>query len=451
MTSPAVPLGTVTAMESSESRTWYIYCHTAPNGKRYIGQTRTDPEVRWGKGRGYSSQQYFKRAIDKYGWDNIEHAVLCSVSNQEYANFLEQWFIEKWDTTNPSKGYNCSKGGAGPTGVTWDDERKQAFSEYMTGENNPMYGRSHSEETRARISEKLCGRKLSPEDRAYRTSIILAANKRRQTPIRQLDMDGNEVATYPSFSAATKATGYNHSSLCNCCLGKIDTAYGYKWEYVDEEKRRLADERRKREDMRRFNEPSNNLWVIQCDLDGNEIARFKSMAEASRATGVKRHVIADCCHGGLGSYGDYGWRFAGNNAKPDRGMPVMQLDLDGNEIARFDSLDDACAATGFHRSALLNCCKGRSSKSYGYLWRFIGEEPPSNRIGARSAVTQLDLDGNEIANYSSLADAMKATGCDRHRIVECCNGLRESYRDYRWQYSDKTQTTANQPDNGLFY
>lgn len=438
------------ATESSANRTWYIYCHTAPNGKRYIGQTRTVPEVRWRNGHGYATQPYFKRAIDKYGWDNIKHVVLCSVSNQEYADFLEQWFIEKWDTTNPDKGYNCAKGGAGPTGVTWDDERKRAFSEYMSGESNPMYGRHHSPETIALMSKNRRGKKLTPEERAFRTAIILEANRKRQTPIRQLNMDGSVIATYPSFSAATKATGYNHSSICNCCLGKIDSAYGYKWEYVDEERRRLADERRIREDRRRFNEPSNGLWVIQSDLDGNEIARFKSMAEASRKTGVKRSVISDCCHGNHGSYGDYAWSFAGNGTKPKKGLPVVQLDLEGNEVARYDSLDEACNATGFHRSALLNCCKGRSKKSYGYVWKFIGEEPSSNRVSAHTGVVQLDIDGNEIARYASLTAAMRATGHDRHRINECCKGLKESYKGFRWRYDEAEQTTTNQPAHGLF-
>lgn len=76
------------------------------------------PEKRWQNGRGYSGQQYFKRAIDKYGWDNIDHVVLCSVSSKENADFLERWFIKKYDTTNSDRGYNCSKGGAGPLGVT---------------------------------------------------------------------------------------------------------------------------------------------------------------------------------------------------------------------------------------------------------------------------------------------------------------------------------------------
>ena len=33
---------------------WKLYCHTFPNGKKYIGITKQDPARRWGKdGNGY--------------------------------------------------------------------------------------------------------------------------------------------------------------------------------------------------------------------------------------------------------------------------------------------------------------------------------------------------------------------------------------------------------------
>ena len=390
------------------------------------------------------------KAIEKYGWDNFEHIILCTVSTKEEADFLEQWFIEKYDTFNPEHGYNLTKGGGGVCGCTWDEDRRNLRSQMISGEGNPMYGRHHTEECRKRMSEARRGKPVSQEMRQFRTNILLEANKKRQVPIRQIDLDGNVVATYEGFSEATKATGFSHSSICNCCLGKINSAYGFRWEYVDEDRRKAANKRREREDMRRHNEPSNNLCVIQYDLDGNELARFNSISQASRETGTKRSVIADCCHGNHNSYGDYKWKFAGSGRKPDAGLPVRQLDLNGVEVARYDSLDDACERTGFHRSALLNCCKGRSRKSYGFRWEFIGEAPPSNRMSARVGVIQMDEDGNELCRYTSLADAMRATGHDRHRIAECCKGERQAYKGFKWRYCDAKPNDSNQPVCGLF-
>lgn len=366
------------------SRTWYIYCHTSPSGKRYIGQTRNDPEARWSNGRGYSTQPYFKRAIDKYGWDNIEHVVLCSVSNQEYADFLEQWFIEKWDTTNSDKGYNCAKGGAGPTGVMWDDERKKAFSEYMTGENNPMYGRHHSPETIALMSKNRRGKEVSPEMREFRTNVLLEANKKRRIPIRQLDLDGNVIRTFPGMGEMEAETGFSHSCVWRVCRGKADTAYGFKWEYVDSELRKEAK---------------------------------KELAERT---------------------------------KP--GVPVIQLDLAGNEIARFGSMTEAQRKTGLNRNKIGACCYGEQETYAGFIWR-LERQAKRKKTGRKSlpvSVVQLDLDGNEIARFSSLKQAMDSTGHDRHRITECCQGKRDHYCGFRWRYDESDSKTSKQPASGLF-
>lgn len=93
-----------------------IYRHIFPNGKSYIGQCRGETIIdagrhRWMKGEGYKGQKVYN-AIKKYGWDNIQHEILVVAYSQEEANEKEIYYIEKYDTTNDSKGYNVSKGGS---------------------------------------------------------------------------------------------------------------------------------------------------------------------------------------------------------------------------------------------------------------------------------------------------------------------------------------------------
>lgn len=428
-------------MGETPKRTFYIYCHTAPNGKRYIGQTCQEPERRWSNGHGYDTQQHFKRAIDKYGWDNFEHVVLCSVSSKDDADFLERWFIAKYDTCNPDKGYNHALGGAGNTGGTWDDDRKMAFSEHMSGEGNPMYGRHHSPETIALISERRKGKPVSPEMREYRTNILLKANKEKRIPVRQCDLDGKLIATYAGVSEVEAALGFSHSSIWKVCRGEMDKAFGYKWEYVDDELRQEAE-------LRRAARPTGGTSVIQYSLDGTELARFKSLSAAERETGIHRDGISDCIHSGSETYGGYVWRFDGEQQGDADKTAVVQLDKHGKRIAEYGSLVEASSRTGVPRYLIRRCCRGVKKSAGGFVWEFMDEAMRTNAPKAHVAVVQFDMDGNEVARFTSIKAAMDATGHDRHRISECCQGRRESYRDYRWRYAE--QAESNEPVSGLF-
>lgn len=68
-----------------------IYCHVFPNGKRYIGQTKQEVNKRFGtNGINYAGDCiYLWNAIQKYGWDNIEHIILLEGLTAEEANFWE--------------------------------------------------------------------------------------------------------------------------------------------------------------------------------------------------------------------------------------------------------------------------------------------------------------------------------------------------------------------------
>lgn len=259
------------------SRTWYIYCHTAPNGKRYIGQTCQEPEKRWANGHGYKGQQHFKRAIDKYGWDNFKHVVLCTVSSKENADFLEQWFIEKWDTFNPEHGYNHTKGGGGCPGhkpspetleklraanagrsptkeqrrqisetlkrryangeivaVGMSEEARKRMSESRTGSGNPMYGKTHTKEAARRIKEFHTGRKRSDETKQKISEARYASEKIPRRAVNQYTPDGVLVAQYRSIKEASIATDTVSQQIRGCCTHLHWQAKGFLWRYQDQ-------------------------------------------------------------------------------------------------------------------------------------------------------------------------------------------------------------------------
>lgn len=134
-----------------------VYKHTLPkefskksNDMVYIGITSQKPERRWQNGLGYTYNQYFYRAIKKYGWDNFKHEILFSGLSLNQANKKEIELISFYDSTNRSKGYNLQTGGS--ERYHYSDEIIEKLKESHAGKNNGMYGKSHTENTRHLMS-----------------------------------------------------------------------------------------------------------------------------------------------------------------------------------------------------------------------------------------------------------------------------------------------------------
>lgn len=91
---------------------WCVYMHEhRATGQKYIGITEHKPTKRWQNGRGYKQHPRFYSAIQKYGWDAFRHEILFTDLTKEEAERLEAHLIDKYQTRNPAKGYNCEGGG----------------------------------------------------------------------------------------------------------------------------------------------------------------------------------------------------------------------------------------------------------------------------------------------------------------------------------------------------
>lgn len=92
----------------------YIIRNTV-NNKVYIGQTRTNVEQRWKEHLRHAQygDQVINRAMKKHGVDKfyIETLEICSI---ELLDYREMYYIDLYDSTDKSKGYNVSIGGNTP-------------------------------------------------------------------------------------------------------------------------------------------------------------------------------------------------------------------------------------------------------------------------------------------------------------------------------------------------
>ena len=198
--------------------TFCVYKHTAPNGKTYVGITSINPQRRWNNGTGYSAQPLFYRAILKYGWENIEHEVVCSGLTQEEASSLEKELIAKYKSNDSRFGYNITSGGFG--GAT---------------------GYKNSDETRKKKSESAKVAWDRPSKHPKKLPVVNGVKQRKgytglghkKTPIVQKTLDGEYVRTWNSMCEIEKTLGIPTGRMSECCHGKRLSTQGYKWSFAE--------------------------------------------------------------------------------------------------------------------------------------------------------------------------------------------------------------------------
>lgn len=197
--------------------------HISPSNKVYIGITKQSVHKRWGKdGKRYlekrKSGEYihtaFARAILKYGWDQFEHRILFENLSLLEANMIEEDLTSYYRKVNQS--YNAKDGGD---------------------------GRNVSKETKEKHRKALLERWANKDYKDSHITHLLEVGKNTRfsadnhpdcrRAVVQFSLDNEFVAEYSSATEAGKAIHRKREGIKDCCNGKQNTAYGYKWKYKD--------------------------------------------------------------------------------------------------------------------------------------------------------------------------------------------------------------------------
>lgn len=119
-----------------------VYMHkNKTNDKVYIGITSQIPQRRWRNGTNYYGNQYFNRAIKKYGWhEGFEHIIIKDNLSKSEAEDLEVKLIKEYKSTDRKHGYNIEKGGS--SSGKHSKETIKKISESQKGVKNHMYGKT---------------------------------------------------------------------------------------------------------------------------------------------------------------------------------------------------------------------------------------------------------------------------------------------------------------------
>ena len=251
------------------------------NNKVYIGAT-TQGSLKRFKQHIWKSLGSSKYALHQAIRDDGESSFIVDtiefVNSVEELKDREKYWIIQYRSNNPEYGYNGDCGG------------------------DIMF---HTEETKAKISAVHKGKDMS----------------KRYKAVLQYDLNGNFIQEFPSVAHACDYTGICRASLIRGLQhifknkSKVNPyIWVYKSEYpaipkkIDTKgltgdpnfKRIMSDNFIKARNSNLIeNGNTDNLKkpVVQFDLNGNKLAEYESISQASKVTGISNTTIRDYCKG----------------------------------------------------------------------------------------------------------------------------------------------------------
>ena len=121
--------------------------------------------------------------------------------------------------------------------------------------------------------------------------------------------------------------------------------------------------------------------------------------------------------------------------------PIVQFDLDFNEIARYGSPKEAAIATGIGRQYILATARHDSKSTHGFVFRYeddntdVNEFKPTHQPTPK-AVLQYTKDGEFVKEWSSITKAQNAYSIANGKITSVCKGQRKTAGGYIWKYKE---------------
>jgi group I intron endonuclease len=205
---------------------YYISNNKNPNQPIYIGITSRDLKTRLSEHIRNNNFGKFKDWINLQIKNNVDILISeIETVSKEKTKTREIFWIQHFKESG-FEILNGNNGGGGPIELT--NEQKNKLSKSRTGDKNPFYGKSHSDNSLKKISDNnskyWLGKKLSKE-------AIQKRSKKRNISIIQLDKNGNFIKTWKSISEASETLNIDPSSIVKVLKNKRKIAGNYVWKY----------------------------------------------------------------------------------------------------------------------------------------------------------------------------------------------------------------------------
>lgn len=188
-------------------------------------------------------------------------------------------------------------------------------------------------------------------------------------PILCFEEDGTLIKKYESASK-TIDDGFFIHGVIDCCDGKATRCHGKVFMYESDFLKKGFQKREK--------DLSVNMHpVVQCDLNGNFIAEYKSVAEAASETGLVRASISANITGARKTTGDYIFVYKedfpitdlSKHSVKKKGIKVANVDpKTGKMVSIYNSIAEAGRELGVNYKAIQRIVNRDNRTAYGYKW-----------------------------------------------------------------------------------
>ena len=123
--------------------------------------------------------------------------------------------------------------------------------------------------------------------------------------------------------------------------------------------------------------------------------------------------------------------------KSGRNRAVIQYNLNGEQMATFESASEAARQTGGSQSKITMCCRRQRDSANDYQWRYYDDIQDVQKIEKKfitgKQVAQCDEEGNILNIYPSFKEAARAVNGTSSAISRVCSGTNIRHKGYKWK------------------
>ena len=112
---------------------------------------------------------------------------------------------------------------------------------------------------------------------------------------------------------------------------------------------------------------------------------------------------------------------------------VYKYNLKGELIAEFDCLKAAAISVKCTKQHISRAALSVNKEYKGFYWSY-NNPFITNKDIRKKEVIQYDLNGGFLAKFNSVSEASKQTGLSKSCIARVCRGEREKSSGFTWQY-----------------